>query len=107
VSLINLVSTIRSLEDPPFPLHQRELCAYVLLTSCRGPIEGRIEIVHADSGNLVIQGQSRQLPLPNEPLELAGLSFRLRNLPFPEPGLYEARFVCDGVVIAEQPLLLR
>ncbi len=41
ISLVGLISAIRSLEDPPFPLLYREICVYLLLTECRGPAEGK------------------------------------------------------------------
>ena len=50
VTLVGLISAIRSLEQPGFPLIFRELCVYLQVTECRGAAEGRIEIQHADSG---------------------------------------------------------
>jgi hypothetical protein len=35
LTLVNLISTIQSLSDPPFPCRYPELCVYVQLTDCR------------------------------------------------------------------------
>src|SRR5207253_2055691 len=52
VTLVGLISTIRALEQPAFPLLFDEICVFLQLTECRGPAEGRIEIQHADSGHV-------------------------------------------------------
>src|SRR5437016_4424839 len=53
VTLVSLLSAIRSLDQPPFPLLYREICVFLQLTECRGSADGRIEIQHADSGQVV------------------------------------------------------
>ena len=42
-----------------------------------------------------------------DPLVVHGWSIRLRNLPFARPDLYEFRLVCDGEVLAREPVRLR
>jgi hypothetical protein len=44
VTFVGLISAIRSLEQPPFPLLYREICVFLQLTEYRGPADGRIEI---------------------------------------------------------------
>jgi hypothetical protein len=107
ISLVGLISAIRSLEQPPFPLLYRELCVFLQVTECRGPGDGRIEIHHADSGQVVFRTQTRTIPFPSDPLEVVGATFRLRNCLFQEPGLYWVQFVYNEQAIAQQPLLLR
>lgn len=82
IMLVGLVSTIRSMDQPPFPLLFRELCVFLQLTECRGPAEGRIEIQHADTGQVVFRTQTRTIPFATDPLELVGATFRLRNCLF-------------------------
>jgi hypothetical protein len=107
VTLVGLISAIRSLEQPPFPLLYRELCVFLQLTECRGPGEGRIEIQHADSGQVVFRTRTRTIPLGSDPLEVIGAAFRIRNCLFQEPGLYWVQFWYNEQMIAHQPLLLR
>jgi hypothetical protein len=107
VTLIGLISAIRAVEQPPFPLLYRELCVFLQLTECRGPAEGRIEIQHADSGQAVFRTQTRTIPFTNDPLEVVGAMFRLRNCLFEKPGLYWVQFWYNEQMIAQQPLLLR
>ena len=107
ISLIGLLSTIRSVEQPAFPLLYRELCVYLQLTECRGSAEGRIEIQHADSERVVFRTRARTIPFGNDPLEVVAVNFRIRNCLFPEPGLYRVQFWYNEQMIVQQPLLLR
>ncbi len=109
VTLVNLISTIRSKDDPPFPLLYRELCVFVQLTECRGKGDVSITIYHEITGYIAYPGPSTpwSASLPNDPLEVVGLRFRIRNIEFNEPGLYLVHFWYNGQKLAEQPLLLR
>lgn len=107
VSLVGLMSAIRSLEQPPFPLLYREICVFLQLTECRGPAEGRIEIQHADSGSVLFRTKTRTIPFGTDPLEVFGATFRIRNCLFSQPGLYWVQFWYNEASIAQQPLLLR
>jgi hypothetical protein len=109
VSLVNLLSSIRSLEQPPFPLLYRELCVFVQLTECRGSADVALTIAHADSGVLAYSGPARpwRAKLPSDPLEVVGLPFRIRDIAFAEAGLYWLQFWYNGKVLSQQPLVLR
>ncbi len=107
VTLIGLISAIRSLEPIPFPLLYREICVFLQLTECRGSGEGRIEIHHPDSGLAVFRTKTRSIPFGADPLEVVGVTFRIRDCLFRESGLYLIQFWYNDHVIAEQPLILR
>lgn len=107
ITLIHLINTIRSLEEPPFPFQQRELCVFALLRECRGQNEVRLEIQQADTDRLIFQSRTRKVSSVNDPLGLNGLSFRIQGCRFPDAGLYWIRLVWNNEVIAQQPLLLR
>lgn len=95
------------MEQPAFPLLYRELCVFLQLTECRGPANGHVEIQHADSGQIVFRTQTRNIPFSTDPLEVVGVTFRLRNIIFLAPGLYWVQFWYDDQMTAQQPLLLR
>lgn len=107
VTLVGLISALRSLEPSPFPLRFREICVFLQMTECRGPAEGGMEVLHADSGHVVFRTLTRTLPLASDPLEVVGMTFRIRNCLFQSPGLYWVQFKYNEQVIAQQPLLLR
>ncbi len=109
VSLINLLSSIRSLEQPPFPLLYRELCVFVQLTECRGSADIALTIAHEETGALAYRGppQPWRANLPSDPIDVVGLPFRIRDIDFPEPGVYAIQFWYNGTVLSQQPLVLR
>ena len=107
VTLSGLISSIHSLGQPPFPLVYPELCVFIQLSECRGPAEGRVEIQHADSGETVFRTRTRTIPFDNDPLEVVGVIFRMRNCLFQLPGLYWVQFWYNEQAIAQQPLVLR
>jgi hypothetical protein len=107
ITLVGLISAIHALGPIPYPLLQRELCVFLQLTECRGPAQGHVELQHADSGEVIFRTRTRTMPLGNDPLEVVGVVFRIRNCLFPTPGLYWVQFLCNGEIVAQQPLLLR
>jgi hypothetical protein len=107
VTLIGLLSANRSIDQPPYPLLYREIGVFLQMTECRGSGDGRIEIQHADSGQVVFRTRTRTIPLSSDPLEIAGVVFRIRNCLFQQPGLYWIQFWYNEEMIAQQPLILR
>lgn len=107
VTLVGLISAVRSLEQPPFPILYREFCVFLQLTACRGAAEGRVEIQHADSGNVVFRTRTRTIPFGSDPLEIVGVTFRIRNCLFQEPGLYWVQFWYNEQMLAQQAVLFR
>jgi hypothetical protein len=79
----------------------------VQLAGCRGPAGLRVEIQHAESGDLVIRTQPRTVGLPTDPLEVVGMTFRLKDCVFRERGLYWVQLWYNDQVLAQQPLVLR
>jgi len=107
ITLVGLMSALRLMETPQFPVRLPELCVFLQLTECRGSAEGRIEICHADSDQVVFRTQTRTIPFGNDPLEIVAVRFRIRNCLFEEPGLYWVQFWYNSEMIAQQPLILR
>ncbi len=107
ITLRGIVSAIRSLGEPPFPLRRREFRVFVMLTECRGRGDVGIKIVQADTGQVVKQIAKRNVDFGNDPLEVHGLRFRLRNCEFPEAGLYWIEFWYNDRAITQQALVLR
>jgi hypothetical protein len=106
-TLVRLINVLRSSRTPPFPFVQDLLCAFVQLTECRGPADGRVEIHHADTDQVVFRTPTWTLPLANDPLAILGVTFRLRKCLFPAPGLYWVQFWYNEAMIAQQSLLVR
>jgi hypothetical protein len=107
VSLIGLISTLISRNEPAFPLLYPELCIFLQVAGCRGPAEGHVALVHADSGETVFSTRTRTIPFGTDPLEIVAVTFRIRHCLFENPGLYWVQFWYNQVMLAQQPVLLR
>ncbi len=107
VSIYGLLSNIRSLEQPPYPLLYRELCVFLALTEGRGVGHAQITCVLEETGQKVFETPQRQVEFGADPLEVVGLPFRIRDCPFPRAGMYSIQFWYNGAKVEERPLLLR
>jgi hypothetical protein len=107
VTIVGLISYVRPSEQAQFPILCREFCVFLQLTECRDPGLGRIEVHHAESGQMVYRTTNGDIPIGKDPLEIIGVTFRIRRCPFPEPGLYWVQFWYNEKMLAEQSLIAR
>ncbi len=107
VSIHGLLSNIRSLDEPPYPLLYRELCVFVAVTEGRGTGTAQIVCVFEETGLKIFETPTRQVNFGPDPLEVVGLPFRIRNCRFPHAGMYSIQFWYNGKTLAQCPLLLR
>ena len=107
VTLVNVVSAIRSLQYPPFPFQHAELCVFAQLANGRGSAELWLQIVRVDDDEVVFKGSKHLVSFRRNPLESVGVRFRVVSCQFPSPGLYHIEPWCDGQMIAQQPLVVR
>jgi hypothetical protein len=107
VTIIGLISNIRSLEDPPYPLFYRELCVFLALTEGRGQGDGKIACVFEETGHKVFETRGRSISFGSDPLEVLGVPFRIRDCTFPQAGRYTVQFWYEGELVEERPLRMR
>jgi hypothetical protein len=107
VMIIGLISNIRALDQPPYPLLYQELCVFLALTEGRGQGEGQIVCAFEESGQKIFETPKRPILFGPDPLEILGVAFRIRDCRFPCPGLYSVQFWYDGIKVKEQPLRMR
>ena len=105
VNLIGLISTIRALQS--FPIRHEELCVFVQLIECRGAGRIRVQIVQADTDRIIFRTRTGSVSFGNDPLEVLGVRFRIRNCDFPVAGLYWVQFWYNDELIEQQPIVLR
>ncbi len=107
VDILGLLSNIRSVDDPPYPLLYHELCIFVAMTECRGEGQVRIACVYEETGQTVFATPERRIAFGDDPLEVAGVIFRIRDCLFPRSGLYAVQLWYNREKIEERPLRLR
>lgn len=104
VSLINLLGTLRSRSQPPFPFRCPRFCVHARLTECRGVGEVRLEIEEEATQTIIYQSASRRYNFGNDPLRVFGASFRIRGCIFPAAGLYLVQLCYNDSVVFQEPL---
>jgi hypothetical protein len=107
VTIIGLISNIKALDAPPFPLFYQEMCVFLALTDGHGAGEGKIVCVHETNGQKVFETLSRPIAFGPDPLEILGVPFRIRDISFPQAGLFSVQFWYEGELVEERPLRLR
>ncbi len=107
MSVYGLVSNVHSIDDPPYPLLLEELCVFLVLTDGYGQGEGKIICVSEDTGQRIFGTPNRTIVFGPDPLEVAGVSFRLRGCRFPQSGLYSIQFWFEDELVEERPLRMR
>ena len=107
ITIIGLISNIRALDDPPYPLLYRELCVFLALTEGYGQGQGKIVCVYEESGAVVFETRLRPIAFGPDPLEVVGVPFRIRDCTFPSAGIYFVQFWYEGELVEERPLRMR
>lgn len=107
LTIIGLISNIRSVEDPPYPLFYREMCVFLALTEGRGQGEGKIVCVFEESGQRLFETRGRPISFGPDPLEVVGVPFRIRDCSFPHAGLFSVQFWYEGELVEQRPMRLR
>ena len=107
VDVLGLLSTVRAVGEPAFPLHLPVLCVYLEVSGGRGTGQARIDCRQADSGQILFSNPSHALTFSPNPLAVRFLIFRITDCFFAEPGLYWIQFRYNQRILAEQPLVVR
>lgn len=107
-SLVNVIHAIQPLPGVPYPRIHPELGLFVQMSDGRGTHSFQLELVYLAEEEVVIHATPPvERDLGPDPLMVHGWPLRLRNVPFPHPGVYEFRLRCDGQEVAREPIRLR
>jgi hypothetical protein len=107
VTIVGLISNFRAGGRPRYPFTYHEMCVFLALTECRGHGEGQIICVNEETGLKVFETPRRAIRFRDDPLDIVGIPFRIRECRFPSPGMYLVQFWFDGVKLEERPLRMR
>lgn len=107
VDVYGVLSHLQASHSEPYPLRLEEICVVLILTNLRGVGKLRIACTWEESGELVFSTPPHTIAFGNDPLHVLGLPFRIRNCPFPRPGVYAIQLWYNETVLCEQTLSLR
>ncbi|MBN1919496.1 MAG: hypothetical protein JW889_16485 [Verrucomicrobia bacterium] len=96
-----LVGIFNRVNAKTFPVRHPALSVFVSLTEGRGRCQAQLQCVKSSEGNPILEVEGPvEFQSPNAVVELG---FNIRGITFPEPGLYEFQFLCDGVLVGNRP----
>ena len=104
ISLLRITNAIRA---TAYPAIRDRFAVFAVVSNGRGAGDIWIEIREADADKVIYASARQRVIFPPNPLALSGLSYRVRSLVFPRPGLYWIQLWYDGSVIADLPVVLK
>lgn len=107
IHIHGLLSNIKSIDDPPYPLLYEELCVFLALTETRGSGKAKIICILDETGQEIFSTKEHTCNFGEDPLEVVGVPFRIKDCTFPQAGLYSIQFWYENELIAGRPLRLR
>lgn len=107
VGIDGIIDTIRSVDDPPYPLLYPEICVLLTLTSGRGRGESYLVCSNEDTDQIIFRTRLRPIEFGTDPLEVIGVPYRIQSCPFPRPGVYSFQFWYNNVEVERKLINLR
>jgi hypothetical protein len=107
LTVVGLLSVIRSRAAPPFPVVQPIFCVLLVVTGGQGAGELELRITQDVSGNQILRTRRRQVRFAGDPAAILPVKFEIRNCSFPAAGIYWVEAVWDGAILARRKLFLR
>lgn len=97
-----LVGLFNTITGHRFPLRQARMSVYASVTEADPTARFRLEIVNGETDQPVVRLEG---PPPDKttPLTVCDFNFELRNIVFPEPGMYFARFWAGDSLLLQRP----
>jgi len=104
INLYRIVNSVRAVGDPPYPAVRKQFAVFAVVTNGRGRGKLWLEIRHADTDAIIYHTPKQAIAFPANPLKLNGISFQMRNLIIPEPGLHWVRLWFEDAIIGDLPI---
>ena len=105
-----IAMSIRGFRDDSedaYPIVHPSLSVLVFVTGGQGEGEAFVEIVSEDTGEPVCPPLGGLIRFRADRAAVDCVGFDFSDIVFERPGMYTVRFVFDGKILTEDPLLLR
>ena len=107
IDVLGVITSIRPVAEPAFPVRQPLFCVLAVLTGSKGTGELAIRIRHHRTDQVVFRSARRVVRFVGDPEAVLGVVFRVKNCAFPLEGLYWLELTFARSIIARQRLWLR
>jgi hypothetical protein len=102
-SVVNLWEIVRVPAGATFPYALGKLCAVAWMRDGFGTARFRVDVVDPMSNTVIRRSQTYTYSFPDR-RRSALIVIRLRDVVFPQPGLYLVEFFCEDQFIDDQPI---
>jgi len=107
ISALGLITNVKR-DNPLIPATKvPQICILAALAGGRGNCRLHIEIRSDDTEEIVFQTPYREVQFGNEPLKVAGVTFRLLGCVFPHPGTYGIQLMSEESLLDEYSIVVR
>ncbi len=107
INAYRILSSIHSVDDPPFPVLVRRISCLVGLTDGRGTGIAQVVCLEEESGLPVFGSQPHRIVLGHNPLDVSVAAFRILDCRFPRPGAYIFEFYWNNESFVSYTLRVR
>jgi len=97
-----LVGLFNNIKARKFPVTHARLCVYVSVTDIRQNTKFRLDIVHSETDQPIVNLQGPP-PKGADPTSICDFRFQIENAIFPEPGRYYIRFFGNDHILLQRP----
>ena len=102
-ALIGLFNKI-SASNADGPIIQPKMCVYLSMTEVDRGTVIKLEIANGETDEVVVRAESPPAPLDINPTTIFDFQFELKNISFPEPGIYLVKFCGNNNTLLQRPI---
>src|SRR5258706_15526146 len=107
IDAYRILSSIHSVDDPPFPALVEQICCIVGLTDGRGTGVAQVVSLEEETALPLFGSQPHEIILGRNPLEVTVVGFRILDCRFPRPGVYTFELHWNGESLVSYTLRVR
>jgi hypothetical protein len=105
VHFLGIFNAVRPASPAAYPFRLGQMCVVAQLIDGLDEIPIRSEIVRAETEEVVYSSAEQRLRFPQRHTTVFAC-FRIRNCPFPQPGVYFVELYCGDVLLDDRTLHL-
>lgn len=107
VSAHGLIANIKRTNRALPGVRRDQICVLVAFTGGRGRSYLNVQCCLEETEETIFQTPYREVKFGNDPLELEGVVFMVRDCRFPRPGRYLLRVMCQELTLSEYAILVQ
>jgi hypothetical protein len=107
IDAYGLMANIKRMDLAVPGVRREQVCVLVAFTGGRGRNVLYLQCCLEETEEVIFQTQHREVEFGNDPLELEGVVFTVRDCRFPRPGRYLLRVMCQDLALSEYAILVQ